>query len=265
MSARTTCAVEDARRLLGPHAIIGLSIKTVAHANAAPLDQLDYVGVGGVYAHDLEGQSRSADRRRGPARHRRGVPQAHARPAGLRHRRHRRRQCGAGDRGRRRRRRGDLGAVDGKPIPQAAARELRAWSMRRSPGGRSMTADRGHHRGLGLRRRRRHPGRPENLLGARRLWRLGDHGADRAEHQGRHRHPRRAGAFHHGADRCGVLRSRCQRREDRHAVAAGRDRGGRGRARAQEQTQDRARSGDGRDLRRPAARARRDRRAQARR
>lgn len=42
--------VEDARRLLGPTAIIGLSIKTVAQANAAPLDQLDYVGVGGVYA-----------------------------------------------------------------------------------------------------------------------------------------------------------------------------------------------------------------------
>ena len=41
---------EDARRLLGPKAIIGLSIKTVALANAAPLDVLDYVGVGGVYA-----------------------------------------------------------------------------------------------------------------------------------------------------------------------------------------------------------------------
>ncbi len=42
--------VEDARRLLGPNAIIGLSIKTVALANAAPIDLLDYVGVGGVYA-----------------------------------------------------------------------------------------------------------------------------------------------------------------------------------------------------------------------
>jgi thiamine-phosphate pyrophosphorylase len=42
--------VEDARRLLGPKAIIGLSIKTVALANAAPIDKLDYVGVGGVYA-----------------------------------------------------------------------------------------------------------------------------------------------------------------------------------------------------------------------
>src|SRR3954447_7368759 len=43
-------AVEDARRLLGPRAIIGLSIKTVALANAAPVELIDYVGVGGFYA-----------------------------------------------------------------------------------------------------------------------------------------------------------------------------------------------------------------------
>jgi len=42
--------VEDARWLLGDNAIIGLSIKTVAQANEAPIDKLDYVGVGGVYA-----------------------------------------------------------------------------------------------------------------------------------------------------------------------------------------------------------------------
>jgi thiamine-phosphate pyrophosphorylase len=42
-------AVEDARKLLGPDAIIGLSIKTVAEADAAPVDLLDYVGSGGVY------------------------------------------------------------------------------------------------------------------------------------------------------------------------------------------------------------------------
>jgi len=42
--------VEDARRLLGSSAIVGLSIKTVAQANAAPVDLLDYAGVGGVYA-----------------------------------------------------------------------------------------------------------------------------------------------------------------------------------------------------------------------
>jgi len=42
-------AVEDARRLLGRDAIIGLSIKTVAEADAAPVELIDYVGSGGVY------------------------------------------------------------------------------------------------------------------------------------------------------------------------------------------------------------------------
>jgi thiamine-phosphate pyrophosphorylase len=43
-------AVPDARRLLGRAAIIGLSIKTPAQAEAAPVDLLDYVGIGGVFA-----------------------------------------------------------------------------------------------------------------------------------------------------------------------------------------------------------------------
>jgi thiamine-phosphate pyrophosphorylase len=43
-------AVEDARRLLGPKAIIGLSIKTPAQAEAAPVDLLDYAAIGGVFA-----------------------------------------------------------------------------------------------------------------------------------------------------------------------------------------------------------------------
>jgi thiamine-phosphate pyrophosphorylase len=42
-------AVADARRLLGPNAIIGLSIKSTAEAEAAPVDLIDYVGSGGVY------------------------------------------------------------------------------------------------------------------------------------------------------------------------------------------------------------------------
>jgi thiamine-phosphate pyrophosphorylase len=41
--------VEDARRILGPDAIIGLSIKTVEQAQAAPLDRLHYAGIGGVF------------------------------------------------------------------------------------------------------------------------------------------------------------------------------------------------------------------------
>jgi thiamine-phosphate pyrophosphorylase len=42
-------AVEDARRLLGSGAIVGLSVKSVAEAEMAPVDLVDYVGSGGVY------------------------------------------------------------------------------------------------------------------------------------------------------------------------------------------------------------------------
>jgi thiamine-phosphate pyrophosphorylase len=42
-------APADARLLLGRSAIIGLSVKTVEQARTAPLDQLDYVAIGGVY------------------------------------------------------------------------------------------------------------------------------------------------------------------------------------------------------------------------
>ena len=47
---QTDMAAEDARRLLGRDAIIGLSINTEALAEAAPIETLDYVGIGGVYA-----------------------------------------------------------------------------------------------------------------------------------------------------------------------------------------------------------------------
>ena len=43
-------AVADARRLLGPHAIIGLSIKTLEQAAHAPIEHLDYICIGGVFA-----------------------------------------------------------------------------------------------------------------------------------------------------------------------------------------------------------------------
>jgi thiamine-phosphate pyrophosphorylase len=42
-------AAEDARRLLGLEAIIGLSVKSVEAAQAAPVGLIDYAGVGGVY------------------------------------------------------------------------------------------------------------------------------------------------------------------------------------------------------------------------
>jgi thiamine-phosphate pyrophosphorylase len=40
----------EARLLLGRQAIIGLSLKTVAQAQAAPIERLDYVAIGGVFA-----------------------------------------------------------------------------------------------------------------------------------------------------------------------------------------------------------------------
>jgi thiamine-phosphate pyrophosphorylase len=43
-------AVADARALLGRGALIGLSVKTIAQAREAPLDALDYVAIGGVFA-----------------------------------------------------------------------------------------------------------------------------------------------------------------------------------------------------------------------
>jgi len=42
--------VEDARRLLGPDAIVGLTIKSELHADEAPYPLLDYVCIGGVFA-----------------------------------------------------------------------------------------------------------------------------------------------------------------------------------------------------------------------
>ncbi len=56
---QTDMAPADARRLLGPKAIIGLSINTVALAEAAPVELLDYVGVGGVYATMSKNQKKS--------------------------------------------------------------------------------------------------------------------------------------------------------------------------------------------------------------
>jgi thiamine-phosphate pyrophosphorylase len=43
-------AAADARLLLGRTAIIGLSVKTLAQANAAPLEYLDYIAIGAVFA-----------------------------------------------------------------------------------------------------------------------------------------------------------------------------------------------------------------------
>ena len=56
---QTDMAPQDARRLLGRNAIIGLSINTEALADAAPIELLDYVGIGGVYATTSKDQKKA--------------------------------------------------------------------------------------------------------------------------------------------------------------------------------------------------------------
>jgi len=52
-------AAPDARRLLPPGAIIGLTINSVALADAAPIELIDYAGVGGVYGTTSKQQKRT--------------------------------------------------------------------------------------------------------------------------------------------------------------------------------------------------------------
>jgi thiamine-phosphate pyrophosphorylase len=52
-------AIEDARRLMGSRAIIGLSIHSVAEAEAAPVDEIDYAGIGAVFATGSKGDARA--------------------------------------------------------------------------------------------------------------------------------------------------------------------------------------------------------------
>ena len=47
---QTDMPAEDARRLLGPDAVVGLTIRTLEHAEAAPLGAIDYACIGGVFA-----------------------------------------------------------------------------------------------------------------------------------------------------------------------------------------------------------------------
>jgi thiamine-phosphate pyrophosphorylase len=42
--------IAEARRLLGPIPFIGLTVQTVAQARTAPLADIDYIGIGGVFA-----------------------------------------------------------------------------------------------------------------------------------------------------------------------------------------------------------------------
>ena len=84
-------AVPDARLLLGRSAIIGLSVKTVQQAEAAPLALLDYVAIGGVYGTTSKDNTSAPDRPYRPSPHHRGDSRAQIRLSDLRHRRH---HCG---------------------------------------------------------------------------------------------------------------------------------------------------------------------------
>ena len=84
-------APADARRLLGPDAIIGLTINSPQRADATDLDLIDYAGIGGVYGTTSKqtknspiGARRHGARDRGAASAQAGLPH-------LRHRRHQRR------------------------------------------------------------------------------------------------------------------------------------------------------------------------------
>ena len=100
----------DARLLLGSTAIIGLSIKTLEQAKAAPLDMLDYVAIGGVYGTTSKEDAKAPIGLSGLGRYGAGHPRTRSEISDLRHRRHQPEQRRRRDRAGRRRRRGDFGA-----------------------------------------------------------------------------------------------------------------------------------------------------------
>ena len=80
---------EDARALLGPGAIIGVSIKSVEAAEAAPVDIINYAGVGGVYTTLSKEQKNRTYRHRGAIAHRQNPAPPRSEFADCRYRRYR--------------------------------------------------------------------------------------------------------------------------------------------------------------------------------
>ena len=89
---------EDARAILGLDAIIGVSIKSVAAAEAAPIGLVDYAGVGGVYTTLSKAQENPPIGTGRACAHCLRLAPPRAESPGRRYRRHRCRQCGCGDR-----------------------------------------------------------------------------------------------------------------------------------------------------------------------
>jgi thiamine-phosphate pyrophosphorylase len=122
---QTDMAADDARRLLGRDAIIGLSIKTTAQAEAAPLDLIDYAGVGGVFATTSKDNTSTPIGPAGLARIASVLRGRTRKSSAVRHRRHHRGNAGetiaAGADGI-----AVISALSLKSDPRAAARELRA-------------------------------------------------------------------------------------------------------------------------------------------
>ena len=206
----------------GRDAIIGLSIQTVAQAEAAPIAHHSTMPASAAcIAHHIEEQSQSADRRRRPRADRRRVSAPRAGISDLRHRRHRRGNARARHRSRRRRRLGDFGAVAraGPAGRRARAARHRRCGARRSgarhdtpiavtiagsdsSGGAGIQADLKTFSALGV--------YGASVIAA--LTAQNTRGVTAI-----HDVP---AAFRRGADRRGVLRSRRRRGEDRHAVAS---------------------------------------------
>src|SRR2546428_33660 len=106
----------------------------------------------------------------------------------------------------------------GPRAPSSAASRRRA-SLLEWPGQAPGRLDeaRPHHRRLGLRRRRRHPGRPQALRRPRRVRPLGDHRRHRTEHRPRQPHPGDRAAARRRADPRRRRGYRRRPREDRQA------------------------------------------------
>ena len=121
-------APSDARRLLGPDAIIGLTINSPQRADATDLSLIDYAGIGGIYGTTSKQTKNSPIGVAGMARVIEALAPAQGGLPHLRHRRDQRVECGSGDRSRSRRRLGDFRAFAGQ---RPEGRNVRTAACRR--------------------------------------------------------------------------------------------------------------------------------------